>query len=112
MRESSRLLHQSTDGRAYFRSVTVIVPSSWSTVDWAATCRRNITRTRLGSYANAEVRVSATAHPLFTGGADAVWTQQSRDCGQQGDYISAGPEFFFKLDSSNPSSDAWIKGDI
>jgi hypothetical protein len=58
--------------------------------------------------------VSATAHPLFTGGADALWTQQSRDCGQMGDYISAGPDFFFKA-TTTPSasanvSDVWIRG--
>lgn len=106
MRESSRLLHQSTDGRAYIKGVDVILPSSW-TGDLSVTCQRNVSRTRLGSFSEADVRISSAPHPLFTGGEDFLWTQQSRDCGQVGDYISAGPEFFFRL--TNNTSDVWIK---
>ncbi len=108
IRESSRLLHQATDGRAFIRSVSVVLPTGWTSAD----CGRNVSRTRLESYGQADVKVSAVAHPLFTGGADALWTQQSRDCGQMGDYISAGPDFFFKATPSASAnvSDVWIRG--
>ena len=106
VRESSRLLHQSTDGRTFIRSVNVLLPAAWG--DSAASiCRRNVSRTRTETYNDADVRVSANAHPLMAGGADSIWTQQSRDCGQQGDYISAGPEFFFY---KTESTDMWIRG--
>lgn len=107
VRESSRLLHQATDGRTYIRSVDVVLPSEWG-VDVASLCNRNVTKTRLESYNDADVRISAHGHPLFSGGADALWTQQSRDCGHMGDYISAGPQFFFA--NANGTSDMWIKG--
>jgi hypothetical protein len=107
IRESSRLLHQATDGRAFIRSVSVVLPTGWSSAD----CGRNVSRTRLESYGQADVRISALPHPLFSGGADALWTQQSRDCGHMGDYISAGPDFFFKPSASSSNvSDVWIRG--
>lgn len=111
VRESSRLLHQATDGRAYIRSVDVILPAEWG-VDAGSLCGRNVSKTRLESYNEADVRVSAHGHPLFSGGADALWTQQSRDCGHMGDYISAGPRFFFQpsVSQSNNVSDMWVKG--
>lgn len=110
VRESSRLLHQATDGRAFIRSVSVVLPASWGS-DVSSMCRRNVSRTRLESYGEADVRVSANAHPLFTGGADALWTQQSRDCGHMGDYISAGPDFFFQpTANAQNTSDIWIRG--
>ncbi len=106
MRESSRLLHQATDGRAFIRSVNVVLPASW-TGDLSSSCRRNVSRTRLDSYSEADVKISSAPHPLFSGGADSLWTQQSRECGQSGDYISAGPDFFFRMDASD---EVWIKG--
>ena len=106
MRESSRLLHQATDGRAFIRSVNVVLPASW-TGDLSSSCRRNVSRTRLDFYSEADVKISSGPHPLFSGGADSLWTQQSRECGQTGDYISAGPDFFFRMDASD---DVWIKG--
>ncbi|XP_057378167.1 calcium-activated chloride channel regulator 1-like [Daphnia carinata] len=111
IRESSRLLHQATDGRAFIRTVSVVVPTGWG-VDVSSMCGRNVSRTRLESYDEADVRVSALPHPLFTGGADVLWTQQSRDCGQPGDYISAGPDFFFKPTPTFGTnvSDVWIRG--
>lgn len=113
VRESSRLLHQATDGRAYIRTVNVILPAGWG-VDISSMCRRNVSRTRVESYNEADVRVSANGHPLFAGGVDALWTQQSRDCGHMGDYISAGPDFFFRPtaghQNNNNNSDIWIRG--
>lgn len=111
IRESSRLLHQATDGRAFIRTVNVVLPAEWG-VDIGAVCGRNVSRTRLESYSLADVRISAVSHPLFTGGADVLWTQQSRDCGHAGDYISAGPDFFFKsiLPAGSNVSDVWVKG--
>lgn len=109
IRESSRLLHQATDGRTFIRSVSVVLPTGWSSAD----CGRNVSRTRLESYGQADVRISSQPHPLFNGGADVLWTQQSRDCGQMGDYISAGPDFFFKSTAAAVSSnvsDVWIRG--
>lgn len=110
VRESSRLLHQATDGRAYIRTVSVILPAGWG-VDVSSMCRRNVSRTRSESYNEADIRISANGHPLFALGADALWTQQSRDCGQMGDYISAGPDFFFQAGHNlNNNSDIWIRG--
>ena len=110
IRESSRLLHQATDGRAYIRTVSVVLPAGWG-VDVSSMCKRNVSRTRLESYSESDVKISAAPHPLFTGGADALWTQQSRDCGQMGDYISTGPDFFFQPTTSiQNGSDIWIRG--
>ena len=109
VRESSRMLHQATDGRAFIRTVTVVLPAGWG-ADVAGACKRNVTPTRIESYADADVRVSANPHPLFAGAGDALFTQQSRDCGLPGDFISAGPEFFLR--NQHNASDIWIRGKI
>lgn len=108
VRESSRMLHQATDGRAFVRTVTVVLPAAWGS-EAALACKRNVTPTRSESYEGADVRVAAAPHPLFAGAGDALWTQQARDCGQPGDFIAAGPEFFFNAQRTN-ASDVWIRG--
>lgn len=103
------MLHQATDGRAFIRTVTVVLPAGWGP-EVALACKRNATPSRIESYNDADVRVSANPHPLFSGADDALWTQQSRDCGQPGDFISAGPEFFFRNAAQPNASDVWIRG--
>jgi len=98
-RESSRLLHTSTGGRVYFRSISVLLPSSWN----VSGCR-NVTRSRVENYDDADFRVGVT-HPLF---GDSLWTQQSQDCGKPGDYVSLTPAFF--TGHTNNGTENWMRG--
>ena len=120
MREWSRLLHEATGGRLYVGSVDVIVPGSWSDAPGGGggsgsgggggdECRhlRGVSPARLATYAEADVRVGLS-HPLF---GDAPFTQQSRDCSHQGDFISTTDAFFDRLAVSN-ITDLWIHGNI
>jgi len=120
VREWSRLLHEATGGRLYVGSVDVIVPGSWSDAPGGGggsgsgggggdECRhlRGVSPARLATYAEADVRVGLS-HPLF---GDAPFTQQSRDCSHQGDFISTTDAFFDRLAVSN-ITDLWIHGNI
>ena len=105
VREWSRLLHEATGGRLYVGSVDVVVPQSWN--DAGDDCRRvrNVAPTQLADYADADVRVGVS-HPLF---GDVPFTQQSRDCAHQGDFISISDAFFDDAVGAN-ITDMWIHG--
>lgn len=76
MTEASQFLYQSLGGRAYWRSVTVLLPDTWP-----SNC---VGRSVVGSTGEqADISVGVP-HPVFGNGP---WTQQSRGCGQPGDII-------------------------
>jgi hypothetical protein len=76
MTEASQFLLQSLDGRAYWRSVTVLLPDTWP-----SNC---IARPVVGaSGEKADISIGVP-HPVF---GNAPWTQQSQGCGQPGDMI-------------------------
>jgi hypothetical protein len=76
MAEASQFLHQSLDGRAYWRSVTVLLPDTWP-----SNC---IARPVSGSSGEVPDISVGVPHPVF---GNAPWTQQSQGCGQPGDMI-------------------------
>lgn len=86
VRAASAVLFAATRGRASFRDVTVLVPSSWGP---SPPCPALGT---LGdaageSWEAADLRVSKGRHPQH--GA-RPWTLHSRGCGHRGDYVSLG----------------------
>jgi hypothetical protein len=76
MTEASQFLHQALDGRAYWRSVTVLLPDSWP-----ANC---VPRPVVGSSGELPDISVGVPHPVF---GNTPWTQQSQGCGQRGDMI-------------------------
>jgi hypothetical protein len=67
------------DGRAYFRSATILFPSSWK-----GDCGEVVQPANGEMATRADVRITPP-HLLFS---DALWTQQSQGCGKPGDFIS------------------------
>lgn len=76
MAEASQFLHQALDGRAYWQSVTVLLPDTWP-----SNCVARSVVGASGEKADISIGVS---HPVF---GNAPWTQQSQGCGQPGDMI-------------------------
>jgi hypothetical protein len=74
--EASQFLHEALGGRAYWRSVTVLLPDSWP-----GHC---VARSVVGSSGERADISIGVPHPVF---GNAPWTQQSRGCGQPGDMI-------------------------
>ncbi|CAL4122962.1 unnamed protein product [Meganyctiphanes norvegica] len=81
MESFSNKLWQTTNGRASVRDVTVVLPQAWKTD--SLSCSLWSPLTQVASPMNAHIRVSAR-HPVF---GSMPWTQQSRGCGHQGDFI-------------------------
>ena len=78
---ASGVLHSALGGKFYFKSVNVVVPSSWR----ESKCDEVI-RAPKGDlpYRRADVWVSGP-HPIH---GERPYTQQSRGCGQPGDFVS------------------------
>uniref|UniRef100_A0A1B6L3U4 Calcium-activated chloride channel N-terminal domain-containing protein n=1 Tax=Graphocephala atropunctata TaxID=36148 RepID=A0A1B6L3U4_9HEMI len=74
---ASQALYHALDGRAHWSSLTVLLPSHWPDSCVPA----HIPVPSQGE--TPDIRVGAT-HPVY---GDTAWTQQSRPCGQQGDFI-------------------------
>lgn len=70
--ESSEYMFSALDGRAYVRSVTILLPTSWP-----EQCAPTATKASDGQ--RADVTVVSRGQP--------VWTQQSAGCGRPGDHI-------------------------
>nr|XP_053652004.1 calcium-activated chloride channel regulator 1-like [Cherax quadricarinatus] len=88
--EGSEVLNEATRQRAYFREVTIVVPSTWNySEDYMAT-------TGLGWVSGADVRVDLP-HPLH---GDSPYTLQLGGCGDPGEYIHLSPEYAAKMYSS------------
>ena len=91
MRDSSYALHTALDGKVYFKSYTIVIPSSWRD----AKCETVVRPPRAGvPYRQADVVVSASERQ------NDVFTQQSRGCGQQGDFTSLPFNFLKDLNAT------------
>ncbi|CAG9810973.1 unnamed protein product [Chironomus riparius] len=75
---SSQHLHQSLDGRIYFSSFEIIIPSTWS-----YNCLTNSSTVTSYNGASTDVQITKS-NPIF---GDYLWTQQSGGCGEHGDQI-------------------------
>ncbi len=83
-RECSRLLYESTQGRAYFLSLDIVLAPQWNTTS----CQRDVIKSSV--VRETDIHVGPT-HPLF---GDEPWTQHSRGCRQPGDFISLSDAYF------------------
>jgi Calcium-activated chloride channel N terminal len=77
--DASQYLNGALDGRAFFRSATILFPSSWK-----GDCGEVVQPANGEMATRADVRITPP-HLLFS---DALWTQQSQGCGKPGDFIS------------------------
>lgn len=74
---ASRSLYTALDGRAFWGGVTVLLPNHWPD-----SCVPS--QSPVGSQGETpDIRIGNT-HPVY---GDSVWTQQSKGCGQQGDFM-------------------------
>ncbi|XP_077553234.1 calcium-activated chloride channel regulator 3A-1-like [Haemaphysalis longicornis] len=81
-RSSSEFLHRATNGRVYFKQVTIEVPHTWPMRDSA----RPLSLTR---FDRSDVRVDVPTEAQ----GDMPFTQQLMPCGQPGDFIQLTPGF-------------------
>ena len=80
VREASHVLYKALDNKAFFKSATIVVPSTWKD----SKCQTIIRPPRGGTpYRNADIQITQR-HPVFT---DQPYTQQSGGCGQPGQAI-------------------------
>ena len=79
--DASHFLHSALDGQVYLKSVSVVVPSSWRD----GRCQ-TVIRAPKGDlpYRHADIKVSGP-HPIH---GRSPFTQQSRGCGQPGDFVA------------------------
>ncbi|XP_077495987.1 calcium-activated chloride channel regulator 1-like [Amblyomma americanum] len=89
LQSSSEFLHRATNGRVYFKHVTINLPHTWP-------MRRSARRVTGSLLERSDVRVEipASAHE------DRPFTRQSRPCGQPGDFIQIPPAFLAELKTS------------
>ncbi|KAK6645164.1 hypothetical protein RUM43_001440 [Polyplax serrata] len=73
---TSKSLFSSLEGRAYFREISINLPDHWSD-----SC---VDGTVVSSSGEQSDFIVGRSHPVF---GDQVWTQQSRRCGEPGDFI-------------------------
>ena len=80
--DASNVLHKALNEKVFLKSISVVVPSSWRD----SQCN-TVIRTPKGEtpYRKADILVSAEDHPIY--GA-IPFTQQSKGCGQHGDFMS------------------------
>ena len=91
LRDSSYALHSALDGKVYLKSYTIVIPSSWRD----AKCETVVRPPRAGvPYRQADVIITTIEH------SNDVHTQQSRGCGQQGDFTSVPYTFLTDLNST------------
>ncbi len=80
-RESSKVLYNALDQEAFFKSVTIVVPSTWRD----GKCQTIIRPPKGGTpYRDPDIEVTPS-HPIY---GEGPHTQQSGGCGQPGDLIS------------------------
>ncbi|KAG8232380.1 hypothetical protein J437_LFUL012780 [Ladona fulva] len=87
--DASARLYNALGGRAWFRTVTILLPNSWmdDANDDGRICGRDEVSAawaRGESSSTADIRVTSTPHPLF---GDSSWARQSGGCGAPGDFI-------------------------
>ena len=85
--ESSHVLNRALKNSLHFKTVTIVVPSTWRD----SKCK-TVIRTPKGDtpYGHADVLVSSE-HPIH---GWSPYTQQSKGCGQSGDFIGLPYDFF------------------
>jgi len=81
----SKSLHEALGGKAYFRSVTVMLP-----LNWPDTCVGHLRGVVASQGDVPDVHVGLP-HPVH---GDALWTQQSQGCGRPGDAIHVSHRLF------------------
>lgn len=81
----SKSLHEALSGKAYFRSVTVMLPLNWP--DHCVGHLRGIVSSQ-GETPDVHIGLP---HPVH---GDALWTQQSQGCGRPGDGIYSSYRLF------------------
>lgn len=81
----SKSLHEALSGKAYFRSVTVMLPQNWP--DHCVGHLRGI----VSSQGETPDVLVGLPHPVH---GDALWTQQSQGCGRPGDAIYSSYRLF------------------
>jgi hypothetical protein len=97
----SKSLHEALGGKAYFRSVTVMLPLNWP--DHCVGHLRVITSSQ-GETPDVHIGLP---HPVH---GDALWTQQSQGCGRPGDAIFASYRLFQEpRDLSKELTKQWSK---
>ncbi|KAL1420445.1 hypothetical protein MTO96_024269 [Rhipicephalus appendiculatus] len=89
LRSSSDFLHLATNGRVYFKHVTIDFPNTWPK-------RSNARRVSSSSFEKSDVRVDLPGSPA----EEQPFTKQSRLCGAPGDYIKLTPTFLAELNAS------------
>uniref|UniRef100_S4RLT1 Chloride channel accessory 1 n=1 Tax=Petromyzon marinus TaxID=7757 RepID=S4RLT1_PETMA len=85
--DASAYLHAATNRRVFFKNVSILIPSSWTS--------KNYTRPTYEYYGKADVLV----HPWDDPEDDSPYTQQYGQCGEPGQYIQLTPNFL--LDDKN-----------
>ncbi|XP_077495680.1 calcium-activated chloride channel regulator 1-like [Amblyomma americanum] len=89
LQSSSEFLHRATNGRVYFKHVTIHFPNTWP--------KRSSARPVSGSsFERSDLRVElpGSVHE------DRPFTIQTRPCGQPGDFIQIPPAFLAELKAS------------
>lgn len=86
---ASLFLHQATEGRLYFKRVTIVIPKTWPD-------RANVEWTSANLYDSSDIRI-APPNPRYN---DTPYTIQPRGCGEPGDYIHLTPNFLINLRGS------------
>lgn len=86
---SSKFLHRATDGRVYFKQVTIVIPKTWPD-------RANVQWTSTNLYDSSDIRIDRP-NPQYN---DTPYTIQPRGCGERGDYVHLTPNFLINLNGS------------
>ena len=88
--ESSHALYEALGGRVHIKSVSLVVPSAWRD----GKCGRAIDTPKdvTAPYRHADIVVAGT-HPVH---GDSPYTQQSKACGQPGDFMALPYEFLVR----------------
>ncbi|XP_070397547.1 calcium-activated chloride channel regulator family member 3-like [Dermacentor albipictus] len=88
-RSSSEFLHRATNGRVYFKQVTIEIPKEWPT-------RENARNVSWSSFEQSDIRIDLPSEPY----GDRPFTQQLKPCGQPGDFVQLTPRFLAQLRNS------------
>ena len=111
---ASEVLYNALGGKVFLKSVNVAIPSSWRDAKCAPGSGAAPGGQRIGlpkgetPYRRADLRVTGP-HPIH---GETPFTQQSRGCGEPGDFISFPFQFLTKLDNSSSAklmASEWAK---
>ncbi|KAH9363961.1 hypothetical protein HPB48_022774 [Haemaphysalis longicornis] len=94
-KSSSEFLHKATNGRVYFKKVTIELPYTWPKRTSAQPVSESL-------FEKSDVRVDV---PIKARG-DRPFTKQVKECGEAGDFIHLTPGFLAQ--TKNPSASATL----